>query len=162
MFCCCYYEATATVVTVLCSYYFLRRKVMFAAWREGRLWPPTPGKCLSGGLQIRQCCCCWTIGKWHQDGLPWHGLTASVIPQMPHGSCCDGKELGTENKSQRWDVAVLSPVCSRGQGSFVLSQPPRSASSPAKEKDGLIPPKPFFLGYRLEECKARKSKKHCI
>lgn len=98
MFCCCYYEATATVITVLCSYYFLRRKVMFAAWRERRLWPPTSGKCLSGGLQILQCCCCWTIGKWHQDGLPWHRLTASVIPQMPHGSYHDGEELGTESE----------------------------------------------------------------
>jgi len=44
MFCCCDYEATTTVVTALCSCYFLRRKMVLAALREKRLWPPTSGR----------------------------------------------------------------------------------------------------------------------
>lgn len=55
-------------------------------------------------------------------------------------------------------MAVLSPVRSRGQGSFVLSQPPRSASSPAKEKDGLIPPKPFSWDTGLKNVRLERAK----
>lgn len=54
-------------------------------------------------------------------------------------------------------VAPL-PVRSRVQGSFVLSQPPTPASSPAKEKDGLISPKPFSWATNLKNARLERAK----
>lgn len=128
---------------------FKKKSDVWNMSKERRLWPPTsisacPVGCNSFSAATRQ-----------QENSIKRVCTASVIPQMPHGTRGGMRwhDLRAENKSQRWDFPACSPVGSRGKGSLRLSQPPRAALSPDKEKDGLI-----LLGYMHVECKAVKNK----
>lgn len=154
MFCGCYLEVTATVVTVLSFYHFLRREVMFGTCQRKGLWPPTSISVCPVG------CNSFSAPTGQQENSIKRVCSASIIPQMPHGTWGGMRwhDLRAENKSQRWDLASPSPVCSRRKGSLMLNQSPRSALSPDREKDELVLPKHFSWDTSMKNVRLVRTK----
>lgn len=155
MLCCCYYEVTTTVVTVLCSYYFLRT-VMFAAGRKRRLWPQASVSISPVGNSSFSA----AAGQW-ENGIKMACPGTDFLQVLSHKCLVTAAMMGmnwgwrTRVRGETWQHFTCMQ---QGAGLFHAEPAAQISLKRSQGERCFDVTQAFLLRYRLEDCKARKSK----